>query len=171
MIPNLGPAPVQRPRADSGTPRVRPDQRGVERARQRVRRRRWIAAALLACYVIGLAFVALWPTPVDSDVSPQLAHVLKWLHQHGIPAFFDYSFVERSANVLLFVPAGLLLALLMARHRWWLALAICVVGSCLIELGQLLLLPARYATLDDVVMNSLGALIGVGVAAFVTRRS
>lgn len=68
---------------------------------------------------------------------------------------------EALANILMFVPLGLLLAAAVPRAR----AALLVVGLALLSLGvelaQLLLLSGREATLRDVALNSTGGLVGV----------
>lgn len=70
----------------------------------------------------------------------------------------DWSETEVLANVALFVPAGFLLAIVVGRT--WLAIFLAVLGSVLIETGQLLYLPTRVSSLADVQHNGLGAIIG-----------
>lgn len=125
--------------------------------------RAWVSVAL-AAYVVTLGFIVFWPTPVDRDLDGTLFHVLAWLHAHGAPGFVNYAFVERTANILLFVPAGLLIALLLPRRLAWAAVLCCVAASVTIELGQGLLLPERFASIFDVAMNSFGGFVGVLLA-------
>lgn len=124
--------------------------------------------ALIAALAIGygafLAFVAFWPSPIDRPVEGLLDRAIAELHERGVPAFVDYGFIESSANVLLFVPVGLLFGL-MVPLRWWpIALLLGPALSAAIELAQRYLLEARYATLEDVIANSIGATIGVFLA-------
>ena len=44
-------------------------------------------------------------------------------------------------------------------------------GLRVIELGQLVFLPERYASLVDILTNSVGALIGVGITMLLRRRT
>ncbi|WKK70812.1 hypothetical protein Q0F99_13705 [Rathayibacter oskolensis] len=67
-------------------------------------------------YLGLLAAIAFWPTPVDAPAAGILARAIGWLGRHGL-GWIDYGVVESSANVLLFVPFGLLGALLL-RARW-----------------------------------------------------
>ncbi|PPI07739.1 hypothetical protein C5C63_06290 [Rathayibacter sp. AY1B8] len=110
-------------------------------------------------YVVALAAIAFWPTPVDAGVRGDLGRVTSWFARHGLP-MVDYAFIESTANIALFVPLGLLLALNLRLRRAWVAVAVGAVVSSLIEAGQLLFLSARFATVDDVVMNTSGALLG-----------
>jgi len=128
------------------------------------------AALLLGVYLGALTLIAFWPSPVDRPYDGQLNHLLQALHRHGVPAWFDYSFVESGSNVLLFAPFGLLLALLLGR-RWWVAAAIGCTVSCSIEIGQLVFLSARTASVADVAVNTLGTILGALMArAFLAGR-
>nr|WP_276512222.1 VanZ family protein [Cryobacterium roopkundense] len=110
--------------------------------------------------MVTLALIAFWPTPVDRGGHDSLVSLLGWLQRHGAPGWLSYTFVEFSANVALFVPIGLLGVILLGARRWWLAILAGFLASFSIELGQLLFLPARFATVNDVIANSLGAGIG-----------
>lgn len=66
---------------------------------------------------------------------------------------------EHLANMALFVPIGFAFPLLWPRRRWWTVPA--AVGLSLwIEGVQRLVLSWRTPSLDDVVANSLGAVLG-----------
>lgn len=125
---------------------------------------------LLAAMLVPLALIAFWPSPVDQPVQGQLADVLKILHAHGIPPWFNYQFVEASANVALFIPLGAVAAMAFPKKPWWQIgiLGLCVSGC--IELGQLLFLHNRFASLQDVVTNTSGALIGALLAVYTLKR-
>jgi glycopeptide antibiotics resistance protein len=87
------------------------------------------------------------------------------LHRRGLPEFLNYNVIEFSANVAMFIPLGLLVALLFGPRWWWAALFVCAGLSVSIELYQYLLLPDRYATVRDVVANSTGGAVGTVGAA------
>ena len=73
--------------------------------------------------------------------------------------------------ILLFVPVGQLLALLMGRRRWWVALGFGFLGAAWIEAAQTLWMPSGYASVEDIALSSAGAALGVGlgVVALVAR--
>lgn len=122
---------------------------------------RWLLAAML----IPLAFIAFWPNPIDQPVSGQLAGLLKFLHRHGIPTWFNYKFVEAAANVVLFIPLGVVATLAFLNKRWWhIGIFGLIVSACM-ELGQLLFLHDRFASPQDLVTNTGGAVIGALLAA------
>lgn len=81
-------------------------------------------------------------------------------------------FSEIAFNVAMFVPVGVLAALLLHRRHWPLAFAAGFALTLFIELVQLVL-PDRVSDPRDLVMNSLGASLGVVLvmAARGVRRS
>ena len=129
--------------------------------------RRAIVATLALGYGAFLAFVVFWPSPIDQPVEGLLDRAISELHERGVPQFVDYAFIESFANILLFVPVGFLLGM-MVPLRWWpVALLLGPALSAGIEVAQRELLEARYATIEDVVANSIGATIGVFLAVFI----
>lgn len=125
---------------------------------------------ILAAMVVPLALLAFWPTPVDQPVSGQLAIVLNFIHHHGIPRWFNYDFVERSANVGLFLPVGFVGALAFPNKKWWQIGAFGMLVSGCIELGQFLFLHSRFASPSDVMTNTSGAVIGALVALLAVQK-
>ena len=126
------------------------------------------AAFLAVAYLATLAMIAFWPTPVDQPVSGSLDNVIGWLHAHGMPSFIGYNKIEFGANILLFLPFGYLAAAWTT--KWSHALVAGFAASCLIELGQALLLPNRFASLLDIVANTMGVALGIGISFFLHRR-
>jgi hypothetical protein len=121
-------------------------------------------ACLLGVYLGVLSLIAFWPSPVDRPYDGQLSRLLQALHRHGFPVWFDYGFVESASNVLLFVPFGFLMAVWLGRRSWWAAMIIGCAASCSIELGQLIFLSARTASVADVAVNTAGAVLGALMA-------
>lgn len=124
---------------------------------------------VLIAMLVPLALIAFWPSPVDQPVQGQLAAVLKFLHRHGIPTWFNYTFVEASANVALFVPVGVVSSLAFPSWPWWKTGAFGLLISCCMELGQLLFLHDRFPSPVDLVTNTSGAVIGALLAAAVLK--
>jgi VanZ family protein len=135
---------------------------------------RLVAWAGGALYLVTLGFIALWPTPVDRAAAGTISKVLATLHAHGVPGWFDYALVEFGANIVLFLPVGLLGVVLLGAARWWAVVLIGCAVSGYIELSQLVFLPSRYATLLDVLANTagtvIGAMLGTLLLAIVTSR-
>ncbi|MBC7762681.1 MAG: VanZ family protein [Candidatus Saccharibacteria bacterium] len=130
----------------------------------RSRARLWIGFVSLAVCLTTVLLVTMWPVPVDTGYGASISKLLGVLHRNGIPEWIGYNKLEFFANIVMFIPLGFLTALLLPARIWWLALVICPAFSICIELTQLAFLPARFATLSDVLSNSLGAVLGVTVA-------
>ena len=139
---------------------------GVESSqRQPGRPSGWVRLAALV-YVAALAVATLLPihwtlglTKWSGDYRPQLVPF------DGILSRFEDSTLETLAelfgNVLLFAPFGFLLPLLVpAMRRWWRVVAVGAGVSLAIELYQLAWPGVRNASVDDVLLNALGALLG-----------
>lgn len=117
-----------------------------------------LAIVVAAAYLLVVALMVFWPTPVDRPAAGQLGAAIEWLHGHGLPTFIDYAVVEFSANVLMFVPMGFFASLFFKKARAGIMLgALC---SCLIELMQALVLPERFASGLDILANSIGTGLG-----------
>ena len=114
---------------------------------------------VLGAYVALLAVVGFFPSPVDRPIEAPLSRIIQWCGQHGL-GFITYARVEFGANIALFVPLGMLIALLFGPRRWWRAPVICFVATVIIELGQRVLLPQRVASIGDVIANTVGGIFG-----------
>ncbi|GAA1356363.1 hypothetical protein GCM10009596_05110 [Arthrobacter rhombi] len=122
-----------------------------------------VAPAVL--YLAAVLLIVFWPVPVDRPVQGGLGRGLTWWHDHGVPEWVDYGLVEWLANVVMFVPWGAFGAAVLAPRRWWLVALAALLASSTIEMAQLVLLTARFASLADVAANTLGAILGVLLCA------
>lgn len=77
-------------------------------------------------------------------------------------AFLNDEFV---INIALFIPYGLLLPTAFRKLRWWAADLIALGTTLCIELFQPFF--GRVCDLDDIIANTLGAVIGCGIAKLV----
>jgi glycopeptide antibiotics resistance protein len=134
--------------------------KGPPKSRVRVH----LGLVLVLAYGLVVILATMWPTPLDQGFSASINRLLAVLHRNGIPEWFGYTKLEFSANVLMFVPLGFLVSMLLPVRVWWLALIICPGLSVAIELTQAVFLSARFATVSDVIANSVGAVIGALVA-------
>ena len=125
---------------------------------------------LLTLYLAALGCIGFWPTPVDRPLSGFLDDVFSALHENLLTAGINYGVVEGTANVILFFPLGLFLALLLPVRRWGLAALAGLFTSVAIEAVQYLLLSQRQASLRDVMNNALGALLGALVVRLARTR-
>jgi VanZ family protein len=117
------------------------------------------ARVVLALYGITLAMIALWPVPVDSGAGPFLRGVTRLL------PVLTYARIEFTANILLFVPLGVLLMLILRRR--YLILPIAIAVTVAIECSQGLLLDKRTPSVLDIIANTAGACVGMLIVAMV----
>mgnify|MGYP001407061018 CR=1 FL=1 len=111
------------------------------------------ARGLLIVYFVALALIAFWPTPIDRAAGSFL------LRLGRVVPLLSYTRIEFTANVLLFVPFGVLVALLLRVHRY-LAVGFGLGLSIGIECVQWIALPARTPSIYDVLANTAGAALG-----------
>src|SRR5215218_8135166 len=139
--------------------------------------------ALLLVFVVylsGLAAATLGPsrpsrevieTMVGIDLRPNLASLT--CSDATLPTVSRArGFCVRNArgNVVLFIPLGILLPLVWSRLRFWRALQIAIALSVSIELLQLLSRAwgsYRTADINDVILNVVGASLGLGLVSLV----
>lgn len=122
----------------------------------------------LIAYGAFVAAVGLWPTPVDRPFDPLLSRLLRAVGRTGVRPLDAYDVLEFTANVAFFVLPAVLLVLVVG--RWWLAPLAGLLCSIAIELAQHFFLPGRLGTVNDVIANTLGALIGTGIGVQALRR-
>jgi VanZ family protein len=119
---------------------------------------RWSAAVLLVLYS---AFVARL-TLADPSAGQPLFDVADRWATYLSSGRLEWSQTEVVANIALFAPAGLLLAIVLRSPV--VAIALCVLASVCIELAQQRWFPTRVPSVADVEHNALGAVLGAGVA-------
>jgi glycopeptide antibiotics resistance protein len=126
----------------------------------------WVFCSVVLAAILA---ITLWPTPVDRPVDRQLLGLLAWLHRAGMPGFVDYDFVQTASNVVMFLPLGVLVAILVTPSLWWASGVLGLTLSVGVELCQYLFLPQRFASLYDVASNTAGALLGGAIVALMRR--
>lgn len=127
-----------------------------------------LAVILAIAYFAAFVGILFWPFPVDRPVDSALMQVIMWLHNHGLPQWFiGYRKVEFAANILLFIPLGIIVALRLHSRLWWLAAVIGAAVSGAVELAQAIFLPQRVPAWSDIVANTSGALLGALFVLFV----
>lgn len=118
-------------------------------------------------YLGAVAFLTLGPQPLDDGTDSLVWRLLAFFSRHTATDWITYTTLEFWANVAMFVPVGLFFLLLFGRGRWWFAIVLGVVLTCVIEFTQLFL-PDRVSDPRDIVANSVGAFVGVMIALIVT---
>lgn len=71
-----------------------------------------------------------------------------------------FSFLDVIGNILLFVPMGIYIHLLNTKKRIWLSAILSLLSTAIIEITQYLLATGSF-DIDDILMNFIGAFIGV----------
>ncbi|BDZ42260.1 hypothetical protein GCM10025865_15590 [Paraoerskovia sediminicola] len=116
-------------------------------------------------YLAAVLVVTLWPTPQESPAPGWARAVLDAAARVGVPLTYDV--LEVVSNVVMFVPFGVLGVLLVRDGRPVRVVALVVVVaaalSTAIETAQTQI-PGRVPTVQDVVLNTAGALLGALVA-------
>lgn len=107
-----------------------------------------------------MAAVLLWPAPVDRPLYGTILRLIRRLQGHGLPGWVDYAAVESAANVVLFVPLGVLAAAFLPARRWWLAVLLCLGLTVAVEGFQDMFLSGRQGDIQDIMLNTCGALLG-----------
>ena len=114
---------------------------------------------VFAAYLIALTLIALWPVPVDSGAGPLLRLVTR------VAPVLTYPRIEFSANILLFVPLGILLALILRQRH--LVVPIAFLATVTIESMQALMIDRRVPSVMDIIANVAGACLGLVIVAVV----
>jgi hypothetical protein len=126
------------------------------------RRRTW-AGLLLGLCVAGILALTLWGGSVeDGGVNLIPGHTISGEHSDPDDRLGLFNVV---GNVAMFVPVGWLLAVLVGRRRVLRALFACVGLSMAIEVTQLFV--GRFSDIDDVILNTTGAVLGACVALLI----
>lgn len=120
------------------------------------------AAGTLGVYVLVAGFIVFWPSSDVASESVDLLHAA--LLELGAPAWVSPDAIEFVTNVLLFMPLSFFGSAL--RPQWsWLAWGLVgLVTTIAVEGIQMLLLLDRTPEAADLVANTVGSLLGFGVA-------
>ncbi|UOE44344.1 VanZ family protein [Agromyces larvae] len=119
-----------------------------------------IARALLVPYLVLLALIVFLPAREAGRVTGIVGWAAELLAGFGVPREPAAVALEFLANVALFVPFGVLLALAWPRLGAWSVIGIGAATATVIELVQLGI-PSRVSTVSDVIANTTGTAIGL----------
>ncbi|WP_172829734.1 VanZ family protein [Microterricola viridarii] len=120
---------------------------------------RW---GVFAVYLAALAWIVFAPGDDAERATGIVALVAHTIEAWGVPFELGYGVLEFTANIALFVPFGVLLSLSAPHWHPWLVIATGLASSCLIELVQTGL-PTRVASPTDLLANTVGTAVGVGL--------
>ncbi|APS23295.1 membrane protein [Streptomyces sp. Tue 6075] len=122
-----------------------------------------LAAALvgLVAFSVLLAKVTLTPSPASEDIVTSNLQPGRSLRQYAEDYTFLAACKQAGGNVLLGVPFGLLLPFLVPRRlRMIRTVLLAAVVMAVVELIQGALVQGRAFDIDDVILNTTGALLG-----------
>jgi glycopeptide antibiotics resistance protein len=143
--------------------------------------RRELLLLIVVFYLSGLASATLTPNhpsraepTVEIELRPSLASLT--CSTASLPEGSNARFFckhNAAGNVLLFLPLGILLPFVLGRLRFRSAVGIAIALSVGIELLQLLSRTwgsYRHADINDVILNAIGACLGLVLAALLRWR-
>ncbi|MEU7036445.1 VanZ family protein [Streptomyces sp. NPDC046237] len=127
-----------------------------------------LALAAMVAFGVVLARLTLQPSPASEMLTHDNLRPGDSIRAYlGQPAFRD-TVKQLGGNILLGVPFGLLLPVVSPRSRGFVRVALLTVATMLlVELVQGALITGRAFDIDDVLLNTTGALLGY---ALVGRR-
>jgi len=128
--------------------------------------------SLLTLVYLGfVGLVTLTPGSDQPDYADLAARVLARLQRYPdldpLTSRLSIERIEFLANIGLFVPLGVFLLLLVGARLWLVALAAGIVLTSMIESVQRSI-PGRVSDPRDVAANSIGMVIGIGLALVLT---
>ncbi|GAB3599987.1 hypothetical protein GCM10027446_32710 [Angustibacter peucedani] len=128
------------------------------------------AAVALALSVYAAGVVANTVFPVFLDKPGRHA---PWSAALNLVPLAGYEGGDAVMNVVVFLPLGVLLALVLARSPWWKVLVVAGLSSLAVEVAQLVtarvLGGGHVADVNDLVFDVAGAALGVGLLAVLSR--
>ncbi len=115
----------------------------------------------LVAFSVLLAKVTLTPSPASEDIVTSNLQPGRSLRQYAEDYTFLAACKQAGGNVLLGVPFGLLLPFLVPRRLRMISMTLLTAAAMvLVELVQGALVTGRAFDIDDVILNTSGALLG-----------
>lgn len=117
-------------------------------------------------YLALVAWATLGPSPWRAEGNQAPLGVLNpsiWFERATWSTGSTYEF---AANIVMFVPVGVLFAMLVGARRWLLALGAAALLTCAIEVAQIPI-DDRISDPRDLLANTAGAVIGLALAGMV----
>ena len=148
-----------------GSDGMNPGEVAVARSR-RPSRSTTVARWLLGPYLVALALIVFLPAEEAGRVTGIIGWAADVLASFGAPREPSALVLDFVANIVLFVPFGLLVWLAFPRLDW----RIVLVSGCLVSVGievVQLAIPSRFPAVSDVIANTAGT--GVGIVLIWTR--
>ena len=134
---------------------------------------RWSAprvavAVALSVYAAGVVANTVFPVFLD-----RVRADVPWSEYLVLSPTAEYEAADAVVNVLVFVPLGVLVALVLARPSWLRAMAVVTAASLAIEVTQYvtahLLGGGHIADVHDLMFNVVGGALGLGLLQLLAR--
>ncbi|MYW14666.1 VanZ family protein [Streptomyces sp. SID486] len=120
-----------------------------------------VAFAFMVAFAVVLARITLQPSPASVPLTHSNLHPGRSLNAYIQQGQFRDTVKQIGGNVLLGVPFGVLVPVLAPRARGVLrVLALTALVMLMVELAQGALVTGRAFDIDDVILNTSGALLG-----------
>ncbi|AEY93332.1 VanZ family protein [Streptomyces hygroscopicus] len=120
-----------------------------------------VAFACMVAFAVALARITLQPSPASVPLTHSNLHPGRSLRAYLEQASLRDALRQLGGNVLLGVPFGVLVPVLAPRARGVLqVLALTALVMLMVELVQGALVTGRAFDIDDVILNTAGALLG-----------
>jgi len=122
-----------------------------------------LTVAAVVTSVLFVSYVTLMSRPGARDSQLSLIPLVDTIEAMLEPITFSHALGGVLANIALFVPVGMAVAMFRIRGRllgWRPVLGTCLVFSLLVEVTQLLMNHGAVAAVDDLITNTFGALLG-----------
>ena len=137
---------------------------------QPVTSRRGLLIGLFVVYLVLLTWIILWKLEVpwigEAALRPRPIKLIPFVAAGDAGASQP---IEIVINLLLFLPFGLYLGVLAPRWRWWAAAAAFAGASLILETTQHLISVGSF-DITDVIVNTAGGMLGLGLLALMCRR-
>ncbi len=129
-----------------------------------------VLVVLFVVYLVLLVWTVVWKLEVpyvgEAALLPRPIKLIPFVPSAEAGASAP---LEVLANFLLFIPFGVYVGLLAPTWRWWRSAGVFVGASFVLEITQHLLSTGTFDT-TDVIVNTVGGLVGVGLLAMARRR-
>lgn len=120
---------------------------------------RALVAGALGVYASGIVANTVFPIVLNA-----VPRTEPWYSGIVVLPFVDYEFMDAVTNMLVFVPLGVLIALVLSKPKWWKVLLVVTATSLGIELSQLLVQDlfggGHIADASDLLSNMAGGMVG-----------
>ncbi len=121
---------------------------------------RYASAFLLVEYFALLMYFTVFIRPISQE--RKLLLIPFWSYKAIIADGTKVLIQEHIMNVAVFIPIGILLAIVLKGVKWWKVMLAGTGLSLIVEMMQYCLMRG-YGEIDDVIHNTIGCLIGYGL--------